>query len=239
MIFFNPLFWAFMLPSMILGFIAQAAVQARFRKYSEVGVTRRLTGAQAAREILDSHSLYDVRIEEAPGGQLSDHYDPRSRVLRLSPEVGRVSSVAAIGVAAHEAGHAIQHANNYFPLQFRSALVPAVSFGSQLAPLIIIGGILLQALFRLVQFGAIVAWFGVLVYGLIALFSLITLPVELDASARAKKLLYQYNIVDQRELGGVSSVLNAAALTYVAAALAALGQLAYWILILTGGSRRD
>lgn len=238
MIFWNPLFWAFMLPSIILGFIAQNAVRSRFRKYSEVSTTRRLSGAQAAREILDSFGLYDVRIEEAHGGQLSDHYDPRGRVLRLSSDVGRASSVAAVGVAAHEAGHAIQHARGYFPLQIRSAMVPAVSFGSQLAPLIIIGGILLQALLGLREFGAVIAWFGVVLYGLIALFALVTLPVELDASVRAKKLLYQYNIVDKRELSGVNSVLNAAALTYVAAALAALGQLAYWILILTGG-RRD
>nr|NIU55134.1 zinc metallopeptidase [Phycisphaerae bacterium] len=121
MIFFDPLFLVFMVPSIILGFIAQNAVRSKFRKYSEVSTMRRLSGAQAAREILDSFDLRDVRIEEARGGQLSDHYDPRGRVLRLSSDVGRASSVAAVGVAAHEAGHAIQHARGYFPLQIRSA----------------------------------------------------------------------------------------------------------------------
>jgi len=237
MIFYNPLFLMIMIPSMILGFIASAMVRSRFKKFSEVGTVRRLTGAQAAREILDSNGLYDVQIEEAHGGQLSDHYDPRGRVLRLSPEVGRMASVSAVGVAAHEAGHALQHAKGYFPLQIRSAMVPAVSFGSQLAPWIIMGGIILQFALGLVSFGNLIAWFGVILYGLVALFSLVTLPVEFDASVRAKKLLYQYNIVDRQELGGVSSVLNAAALTYVVAALAALGQLLYWVMILTGSSR--
>ena len=237
MIFGSPLFWIIMLPSMILGFIAQQMVRSRFQKFSEVSTLRRLTGMQAAREILDSNGLYEVRVEESHGGQLSDHYDPRERVLRLSPEVGRVSSVAAVGVAAHEAGHALQHANGYAPLHLRSALVPAASFGSRLAPFIILGGILLQIALGLSQLGYYIAWFGVILYGLMALFTVVTLPVEFDASARAKKLLYQYNIVDKQELSGVSSVLNAAALTYVAAALAAIGQLVYWAMILSGSSR--
>lgn len=237
MIFYDPIFLIIMIPSMILGFIASRLVQSRFNKYSEVSTLRRLTGAQAAREILDSNGLYDVRVEESQGGQLSDHYDPRGRVLRLSPQVGRVASVAAVGVAAHEAGHALQHAKGYFPLQIRSAMVPAVSFGSRLAPWIIMGGILLQALLGLTGLGYGIAWFGVILYGLVALFALVTLPVEFDASSRAKKLLYASNIVDKQELAGVSSVLNAAALTYIVAALAAIGQLVYWVMILTGSSR--
>lgn len=233
---FSPMFWLFMIPSIILGFIAQGLVKSRFKKYSKVGTYREITGTQAARQLLDSFGLHDVRIEEARGGQLSDHYDPRSRVLRLSPEVGRMASVAAVGVAAHEAGHAIQHANGYFPLQFRSTLVPAASFGSGLAPWIVIAGFGLTYLIG--PIGITVAWLGVALFGLAVLFTLITLPVEFDASARAKKLLYQYNIVDRQELSGVNSVLNAAALTYIAAALAALSQLVYYIFMLTG-VRRD
>lgn len=237
MIFYNPLFLAFMIPSLILGLIAQGMIKSRFNKFSKVTTMRRLTGAQAAREILDSFGLYEVRIEEARGGQLSDHYDPRERVLRLSPEVGREASVAAVGVAAHEAGHAIQHARGYFPLQIRSAMVPAASFGSNLAPWIILAGILLQGALSLYSFGAAIAWLGVILFGLAVLFTVVTLPVEFDASIRAKKLLYQYNIVDKQELRGVNAVLNAAALTYVAAALAALSQLLYYVFLLTGSNR--
>jgi Zn-dependent membrane protease YugP len=159
-------------------------------------------------------------------------------VLRLSQDVARQPSISAVGVAAHEAGHALQHQQGYMPLQLRSAMVPAVQFGSKLAPMLILGGIMLQIIWvQLAAVGTAIAWIGVIGYGLAALFALVTLPVELDASKRAKQLLHQYNIVDQRELAGVTTVLNAAAWTYVVAAIAALLQLAYWILILTG--RRD
>lgn len=221
---------------MILGFIAQSAVQSQFNKYSRVRTLRGLTGAQVARQILNENGLYNVTVEETQG-VLSDHYDPRTRTLRLSPQVARAPSVAAVGVAAHETGHALQHAKGYAPLQLRSSLVPAVQFGSQLAPLIIIGGIVLEAAFRLSSLGFLISWFGVALYGLVALFAIITLPVELDASARAKKLLYQSNIVDRQELAGVSSVLNAAAWTYVVAAIAAILQLAYWIFRLNSRRR--
>jgi hypothetical protein len=145
--------------------------------------------------------------------------------------------VAAVGVAAHEAGHALQHATGYTPLQLRSFMVPAVQLGTWLGPFVIISGIFLEIFFRLSGLGLAIAWFGVALYALVALFSLVTLPVELDASSRAKKMLYQYNIVDKQELSGVNSVLSAAAWTYVVAAIAALLQLARWILILLG--RRD
>ncbi len=236
MFFFDPIFLLFMIPAMVLGFIAQAAVKSKFNKYSKVRTFRGLTGAQVARQILDQNGLHNVTVEETQG-TLSDHYDPRSQTLRLSPEVARVPSVAAVGIAAHESGHALQHAKGYAPLQLRSSLVPAVQFGSRLAPFIILGGILLEALLRLSRLGMAVAWFGVALYALVALFAIITLPVELDASARAKKLLYQGNIVDRQELAGVSSVLNAAAWTYIVAAIAAILQLAYWIFRLT--ARRD
>lgn len=229
MMYFDPMFLLFIVPTMILGFIAQSAVKSKFNKYSKVRTLRGLTGAQAAREILDANGLYDVRIEEAKGGQLSDHYDPRSRVLRLSSSVARQPSVASVGVAAHEAGHAIQHSKSYAPLQMRSALVPVVQFGSSLIPWIVIGGFLFQSFLGLTQLGTIAIVAAIIVYGMIALFSVVTLPVELDASARAKKLLYQYNIVDKAELNGVSAVLNAAAWTYVVAAIGAILQLVYWI----------
>lgn len=237
MFFYDPVFLCFMIPALILGMLAQAAVKSKFSQYSQVRTMRGLTGAQAARQILDTNGLNDIRIEETHGF-LSDHYDPRSRTLRLSSEVARVPSVAAVGVAAHEAGHALQHATGYLPLQLRSALVPAVQFGSWLGPIIIISGIFMEMLFHASRLGMAVAWFGVGLYALVAIFAIVTLPVELDASARAKKLLYQYNIVDQRELAGVSSVLGAAAWTYVVAAIAALLELARWIFILMG-RRRD
>ncbi len=222
-----------LIPALILGFIAQAAVKSRFNKYAKVRTARGITGAQAARQILDTNGLYDVTVEETRGF-LSDHYDPRSRTLRLSPDVARQPSVSAVGVAAHEAGHALQHANGYVPLQLRSFMVPAVQLGTWLGPLVIISGLGLDFFMRSSGLGIIVAWVGVILYALVALFSVITLPVELDASARAKKLLYQYNIVDKQELAGVNSVLRAAAWTYVVAAIAAILQLARWVFILVG-----
>jgi Zn-dependent membrane protease YugP len=220
----------------ILGIIAQSAVQGRFKKYSQVRISRGLTGAQAAREILDTNGLGHVTIEEVKG-RLSDHYDPRSETLRLSTEVARVPSVAAVGVAAHEAGHALQHARGYTPLRLRSAMVPAVQFGSWLGPIIILAGLALQGLMGLLELGNAVAWFGLVIFGLVAIFALVTLPVELNASARAKKQLYQSNIVDQRELAGVNKVLSAAAWTYVVAALAALVQVLYWASLVMGRRR--
>jgi Zn-dependent membrane protease YugP len=236
MYFYNSSFFCFIIPALILGFIAQAVVKSKFNKFSQVRTMRGLTGAQVARQILDTNGLHDVVVEETKGF-LSDHYDPRSRTLRLSSQVARVPSVSAVGIAAHEAGHALQHANGYMPLHLRSLMVPSVQIGSWLGPLVIISGLGLEYLMGAGGLGLGLAWLGVGLYALVALFSVITLPVELDASSRAKKLLYQYNIVDKQELAGVSSVLNAAAWTYVVAAMAALLELARWIFILTG--RRD
>ena len=231
--YFGPGFFYFIIPALILGFVAQAMVKSKFNKYAQVRTMRGLTGAQVARQILETNGLYDVTVEETQGF-LSDHYDPRSRVLRLSPEVYGTPSVSAVGVAAHEAGHALQHAKGYVPLQIRSFMVPAVQFGSWLGPIIIIGGILLESLLGLGGFGLSLAWLGVGLYAVVAVFAVVTLPVELDASARAKKLLYEYNIVDRQELAGVNSVLGAAAWTYVVAALAAILELARWVFILMG-----
>ena len=229
MFFFDPLYLILALPGLLLGLWAQARVKGTFNKYSKVRTTRGATGAEIARYLLDQQGLQDVRIEESQGF-LSDHYDPRTRVLRLSPDVYRQPSVAAAGVAAHEMGHAMQHAIGYTPLKIRSAIVPAVQFGSSLAPILFIVGFLLNF--------TSLAWLGVILFAAAVVFSLVTLPVEFDASKRAKTLLSGSGILSLQEAQGVDKVLNAAALTYVAAAVAAIGQLLYYVLLLTGG-RRD
>ncbi len=228
--FFDPLYLIIALPALLLGMYAQARVKSNFNKYAQVRTSRGFTGAEVAKALLNSQGLYDVQVEETQGF-LSDHYDPRSKTLRLSPEVYRTPSVAAAGIAAHEMGHALQHASAYMPLQIRSALVPAVQFSSNLAPWIIIGGMLLQ--------WTSLAWLGVILFGAAVVFSLITLPVEFDASRRAKQLLVSEGVLSIQETEGVNKVLDAAALTYVAAAIAAVGQLIYWVLRLSGASRRD
>ncbi len=230
MIGFDPLYLLLALPALLLGMFAQARVRNNFNKYSQVRTWRGITGAQVARSLLNSQGLYDVQVEESQGF-LSDHYDPRTRTLRLSPDVYRSPSVAAAGIAAHEMGHALQHAGGYVPLQLRSALVPAVQFSSSFAPWIIMGGFLL----RLTP----LAWLGVILFAGAVVFSLITLPVEFDASRRAKQLLVSEGVLSVQETEGVNKVLDAAALTYVAAAIAAIGQLLYFVLRLTGMSRRD
>lgn len=236
--FFNPLFYLFALPGLLLGLWAQSRVKGAFNKYSKVRTERGLTGAQIARALLDSQGLYDVIVEETQAGTLSDHYDPRSKTLRLSPEVYRTPSVAAAGVAAHEMGHAVQDDKGYAPLQLRSALVPAASFGSSLAPLIFFAGLMLQ-MFGIPTIGNSVAWIGVILFGAAVVFTLITLPVEFDASKRAKQLLKTQGVlIGNDEARGVDKVLDAAALTYVAAAVAAVGQLLYYVFILMGSGRR-
>ena len=225
----------FALPGLLLGLWAQLRVKSAFSKYSKVGTRSGMSGAQAARAILNHFGLYDVTIEESKGF-LSDHYDPRSKTLRLSPDVGHGASIAAVGVAAHEAGHALQHAKGYAPLQLRTAIVPAVQFGSWLGPLIFMGGFFLQA-FTGSAIGFQIAVAGLILFALTALFTIVTLPVEFDASARAKKELVAIGVLGQDEMVGVNRTLNAAALTYVAAAVAAIGQVIYYAFLLFG--RRD
>ncbi|MCA9931535.1 MAG: zinc metallopeptidase, partial [Anaerolineales bacterium] len=168
---------------------------------------------------------YDVAVEETQG-MLTDHYDPRAKVLRLSPQVYGTPSIAAVGVAAHEMGHALQDSHGYFPLKIRSALVPAAQFGNTLAPWLFFGGLLLNF--------TQLAWVGVIMFAAAVLFTLVTLPVEFDASTRAKKLLVSDGILIGDEIKGVNQVLDAAALTYVAAAVAAIGQLLFFIFRLNG-----
>jgi uncharacterized protein len=228
MFFFDPVYLILALPGLLLGLWAQARVKGTFNRYARVQTYHNLTGAEIARHLLDGQGLYDVRIEETQGF-LSDHYDPRERVLRLSPDVYRTPSVAAAGVAAHEMGHALQHSAGYSPLKLRTAIVPAVQFGSSLAPILFIIGFLLGF--------TSLAWLGVILFGLAVVFSLVTLPVEFDASKRAKRLLNQNGLLMVDEMKGVDKVLDAAALTYVAAAVAAIGQLLYYVFLL--GGRRD
>ncbi|MCR4408015.1 MAG: zinc metallopeptidase [Anaerolineae bacterium] len=233
MFFFDPLYLLFALPALLLGLYAQIKVQSAMGRYSRVPAGT--SGAQAARTLLDANTLYDVQIEESHGF-LSDHYDPVKRVLRLSPQVARGNSVASVGVAAHEAGHALQHATGYWPLQIRTGMVPVVQFGSWLGPLIFLLGWLVSGFEP--KLGTSLAWAGVLAFAGVAAFAIVTLPVELDASRRAKTMLQRYFMIDQRGMAGVNAVLDAAALTYVAAAVQAIFTLLYYVFLLSGFSRR-
>lgn len=207
---------------LVLGLYAQMRVSSAFGKYKKVAATSGVTGAQAAREILNAAQIHDVEVREI-NDMLGDHYDPIKKRLCLSSDVFRTPSVAALGIAAHEAGHAIQHARAYAPLKWRMAIVPVTQFASQILPLVIIGGFMFHIT------GLITL--GVICYGVLALFQLITLPVEFDASKRAKVILQQMGMVQPGgEAAGVNSVLNAAALTYVAAFVAALGNLVYLLM---------
>jgi hypothetical protein len=212
--------------------LASWYVNAAYKKWGSVAVRSGLTGAQAAERLISSGGLTGVQVQRI-GGNLTDNYDPRDKVLRLSQGVADTASVAAVAVAAHELGHAMQDSDNYFPLRFRAALVPAVNIGSWLGWIMILAGMLLQM--------TGLAWLGVLVFSGGAVFALATLPVELNASARAKRLLAETGIVaGPDEQDGVNSVLNAAALTYVAGLAAALLQLLYFVSLVSGmaGRRR-
>jgi hypothetical protein len=212
--------------AMILGMFASGAVRSAYRRWNQVPNSRGLSGAQMARAILDGYGLAHVGVEVTPG-TLSDHYDPRSSTLRLSREVFGGSSVAAIGIAAHEAGHAVQHAMGYSPLKIRNALVPVANLGSRMLFPLLIGGFFFQ-MTNLIYIGAAL-------YGVALLFHLFTLPVEFNASARAVAWLEKAHGFPPVEVQGVRSVLRAASLTYVASALAALGQMV-WLLM--AGRRR-
>lgn len=227
--FFDPLYMMMIAPTFILSLVAQGWVKSAFRKYGKIANRRGMTGAEAARRILDASNLSQVRIEPAKGF-LSDHYDPRTKVLRLSPDVYSRPSLAAVGVAAHEAGHALQDAKEYVPLKIRSALVPAAQFGSKLAfPLIFLG-------FILNAVGMIKV--GVVLFSGAVLFQVVTLPVEFNASSRAMTALAGTGILSGDELTGARKVLSAAAMTYIAAAITAVVQLLYFAMragLLGGG----
>jgi uncharacterized protein len=224
MFVFDPIYFVFVLPALLLSLWAQSKVKGAYSKYSRVPTRNSMTGAQVARQILNSFNLSDVEIEQVPGN-LSDHYDPRTRVLRLSPGVYQGRSLASAGIAAHEVGHAIQHGQGYAPLHLRSAIYPLASFGSGLAmPLFFIGLLLSTA-----SLGPILMQLGIVLFAGSVLFTFITLPVEFDASSRAMKALEGFGYLDRDELSGARKVLNAAAWTYVAAALMAVTQLLYMV----------
>lgn len=209
-------------PAIFLALYAQFKVQATFNKFAQVRSAAGRTGAEVARELLNRNRLYHVKVEETPG-TLSDHYDPRNQVVRLSTQVYNSTSLAALGVAAHETGHAIQHATGYFPLQIRHSLFPVASIGSNAAiPLFFLGFIFgLPGLLKL----------GILFFSFAVLFQIVTLPVEFNASSRALALLGSGRYLSPQEVGGAKKVLNAAALTYVAATLVSMLQLLRLILL--------
>ena len=218
--------------SALISLFAQFLVNSRFSKYSRVRSRSGMTGAQAAERILQSQGIYDVAIQRV-SGKLTDHYDPRNKTLNLSDAVYASTSVAAVGVAAHECGHAIQHARHYVPLTIRGALVPVANFGSGISwPLIIMG------LFIRGEMSTLFINLGILMFSLAVLFQIITLPVEFNASGRALKILKNSGMLYESEVREARNVLTAAALTYVASAASALLQLLR-ILILTGGRRND
>ena len=227
------------LPALLFGFWAQSKVRSAFNKYSQIRTQTGLTGAEVARRMLDLNGLDNVQVEMTKG-MLSDHYDPRKRTLRLSPAVYQGSTIAAAGIAAHEAGHALQHKQGYLPLQFRSAMVPTVQIGSRLGPIIFMAGLFLDYLSASSStLGFQIAFIGLLLFAATALFAFITLPVEFNATSRAKAWLSTSGVLYQQEMTGINAVLDAAALTYVAAAIQAVSTLLYYAFILLGRRRRN
>jgi Zn-dependent membrane protease YugP len=243
MFYFDPLYFVFMIPALILMGITSWYVKHAYNKWSKIRTNSGLTGAQAAEQLISrsvysgvegSAELRNVRVLGI-GGDLTDHYNPQDKTLHLSPGVANNPSVASVAIAAHELGHALQDAEGYFPLRLRSMLVPAVSIGSNLGWILIMVGLLLRS----TNLGISIAWLGVLFFAGGAVFALATLPVEFNASARAKQLLAQSGIIrTDEETRGVNQVLNAAALTYVAGLVTAILQLLYYVLLVGGGGRR-
>lgn len=234
MFFFDPMYFVFLAPAILLMLYAQYKVKSAYA--AGMQIPARLSGAAAARYILDQAGCQDVGIEEVPG-TLSDHYDPRDRVLRLSSDVYRGRSATAVGIAAHESGHALQHATHYAPLLIRNAAVPAATFGgTAFTVLLIVGMIIARMQYAL---GINIILLGIALYCGVLVFQLVNLPVEFDASARAKRILRDYQIVDGQGAIAVDRVLNAAALTYIAATLQTLLVIAYYLFRIFGGSRRN
>ena len=234
--YFDPLWFVFAIPGLLLGIYAQIKLSGTYNKYMQVGAESGLSGAQAARRILDQSGLQDVAIAEVPG-RLTDHYDPRNRALFLSSENFNERSLSAVGVAAHEAGHALQHQAAYAPLNLRMMMVPVTNFASAAYSIILLAGMLLGGAHRIS--GPLfhnMIWVAVGLFAVVTAFQIITLPVEFDASRRAKEQLFRLGIVRSDESVAISKVLNTAALTYVAAMVSSVMQLLYLISI--GRDRR-
>ena len=227
--YFDPYYWMILVPAFLIALLAQINVSSTFNRYSRVACRRGLTGAQAAEEVLRAHGVYGVRIERV-AGKLSDHYDPRSNVIRLSDAVYGSNSIAAVGVAAHEAGHAVQYAQEYGPIKIRGAIIPVCNFSSQISILLIVLGF---ALYSRPLFAV-----GVVLFAVATVFQIVTLPVEFDASRRAIRSLDSTHLLDDQELRGAKKVLGAAAMTYVAALLVSIAQLLRFVLAFNS-RRRD
>ncbi len=230
--FYDYWYIVLVMPAVIFSLITSVMVNSTFRKYSKTRSSRGITGAEAARRVLDANGLYSVKVERI-GGNLTDHYDPRSNTIRLSDSVYNSPSAAAIGVAAHEAGHAVQHAKGYIPIKIRAAIIPLTNFASRLAIPLILLGLLFEASGMLS-----LAYLGVACFAMSAVFQLVTLPTEFNASRRAMEAISSHGILSRDELAGARKVLTAAAMTYVAALAVSLMQLLRLALIV-GGRRRD
>ncbi len=233
-LFFDTRYLIFMLPALLLALFAQWRVSSAYRKYSQIPNARALTGADVARVLMRNEGLEYVNVEMTPG-MLSDHYDPRGKIMRLSSGSAQTPSVAAMAVVAHELGHAQQDKEGYFWLQLRSGIVGVASIGSQLGTLVFFIGLVVAAMSY--NGGMGIAWAGVMLMSAAVVFSLVTLPVEFNASARARAMLARHNLVTPQEAEGVNAMLNAAALTYVAGAAQAVMQLLYFITLLAGMNR--
>jgi len=227
---FNPIYYVFALPALILGLYAQYKVRAAYQRYRRVGNMSGLTGYEAAQRLLVSNGLAHVGIQETQG-ELSDHYDPRSKTLFLSTGVARSASVSSLGIVAHEVGHAVQDQQEYLPLKLRGGLVPIVQLGSWLGPIVFLAGMLLPV--------KNMSLIGLLLFSGTLVFSLVTLPIELNASHRAVEMLGQGGVIASSEERSVRAVLSAAALTYIAAAAQAISTILYYVFLLSGSRRRD
>ena len=232
---FDWTYLVLILPCMIFSLIASSRVNSTFKKYSQQYSQRRITGAEAARRVLQHNGVTGVRIERV-AGSLTDHYDPRTNVIRLSDSVYSSTSTAAIGVAAHEAGHAVQYARDYAPIKLRAAIIPLTNFGSKLAMPLILAGILLTFLGSL---STLLVYLGIAAFGLSFVFQLITLPVEFNASQRAIRAIEDAQLLTSEEQKGAEKTLKAAAMTYVAAMAVALAQLLRLIMLFGNRRRRD
>lgn len=239
--YFDWSYLVLVVPALLFSLWASARVNSTFKKYSAMRNARGMTGAEAARAVLNANGVTDVRIEYV-SGNLTDHYDPKEKVIRLSQDVYDAATPAAVGVAAHEAGHAAQYAANYLPIRIRAAIIPATNIGSKLSvPLIILGLLLpgLRIFAPYTEFFNLIAWIGVACYSLCVLFQLVTLPTEFNASRRAVTAIERCGLLLPEEQQGAKKVLKAAALTYVAALSASLAQLLRLIIIVGGRQRRD
>ncbi len=228
--YFDPLYFLIMAPVFIIAIAAQVSVKSRYRKYSKVPNSAGMTGEQVARYILDSNGLYHVKVQTI-AGEMTDNYNPKTQTVSLSQGVFNSNSVSAIGIAAHECGHAVQHAEGYFPIKIRTAIIPVCNFGSTLSIPLMIIGVLMSNHYLI--------YAGLVLFSLISVFQFVTLPVEFNASSRAMKTIKESNYFFETDIKGTRAVLTAAAMTYVAAFAQSLAQLLYYFIRFGGGRRND